>query len=200
MPFASRLAAACVAALVIAGGAAAHDAAPAGRLVSIVDTPGPGGPFGTNGFDIFNQQAQAQRFTVPADGGDVRLGRVGMYLMNNSDTEHPLVIVAVQTDAVDEGGNDSMPSGRSLETWKAPVETLGWNPVQQFFPTVKGPRLVAGRNYWVVVASHAPALVDPVWTFARKGIEFGSSNHGDGWWAAVSQGALTLQVDVLPLK
>lgn len=168
------------------------------KTVPLVDTPGPGGIFGYNGFDVFVEQKVAARFSVP-DTGDHRLVRVGIWFMNNSDTEQRTVNVSVQTDALDEGGSESLPSGRRLETWSAPVATVGWNPVEQFFTTVKGPRLKAGQNYWVVAASKSPPFVDPVWTFAKNGNMVTTTTYQGAWQTAGSGAALTLRVDAHPV-
>ena len=184
-----RTAALSLASLALAGRAGARPA-----TVPIVDLPGPGGAFGINGFDLFDGQAVAQRFTVPADG-DFRLARDGLYLMNNSDAERRFVRVQVRMDALDTGGAESMPGRHTIEQWSARVETLGWTPVEQFFRSAKAPRLQAGRNYWVVAGSRAQGGVDPVWLFAKHGSEVGSQNSGTGWYPGVAQGALTLRVD-----
>lgn len=165
----------------------------------IVDTPGPGGIFGTNGFDVFAEQSVGARFTVPADG-DMRLARIGLWLMNNSDTVQKKVRLSLQTDALDEGGAETLPSGVELERWTAPVQTLGWNPVEQFFVTKSGPVLQAGRSYWVVAASMSPPLVDPVWTFAKKGSMVSTTTFNGAWQTAGSGGALTLRVDARPVQ
>src|SRR5918911_787832 len=84
------------------------------RTVPIGDPPGPGGVFGINGFDVFAEQAVAARVTVPADG-DMRFVRAGLWLMNNSETEQRRVRLTLQTDALDEGGSETLPSGVVLE-------------------------------------------------------------------------------------
>lgn len=183
----------------VAGNAVAADTSGWTKTVPIVDTPGPGGLFGTNGFDIFIEQAVAARFTVPADG-DMRLARIGLWLMNNSETVQKKVRLTLQTDALDEGGSESLPSGVELERWTAPVQTLGWNPVEQFFVTKKGPHLVAGRSYWVVAASMSPMFVDPVWTFAKTGTMVSTTSHDGAWQTAGSGAALTLRIDAHPVK
>jgi len=182
-----------------AGNALAADTTGWTKTVPIVDTPGPGGLFGTNGFDIFIEQAVAARFTVPADG-DMRLARIGLWLMNNSETVQKKVRLTLQTDALDEGGSESLPSGVELERWTAPVQTLGWNPVEQFFVTKKGPHLVAGRSYWVVAASMSPMFVDPIWTFAKTGTMFSTTSRDGAWQTAGSAAALTLRIDAHPVK
>src|SRR3954471_18533295 len=142
-----RTASLALASLAFAGKAMARS-----PTVPLVDLPGPGGVFGVNGFDLFRGQAVAQRFTVPAEGA-FRLARVGLFLMNNSDTERRFVRVQVRMDALDTGGADSMPGRHAIETWSGRVETLGWTPVEQFFRSDHAPRLQAGRNYWVVAGS-----------------------------------------------
>ncbi|MEK8030217.1 hypothetical protein AACH06_05220 [Ideonella sp. DXS29W] len=183
-----------------AGPAVAADTTGWTKTVPIVDTPGPGGIFGVNGFDVFADQSVAARFTVPANG-DMRLARIGLWLMNNSETLQKKVRLTLETDALDEGGSASMPSGVELERWTAPVATLGWNPVEQFFETKKGPHLVAGRSYWVVAASMSPMFVDPVWTFAKRGSMITTTTFNGGWQPAGTEGsALTLRVDAHPVK
>ncbi len=181
------------------GAAMAADTTGWTKTVPIVDTPGPGGLFGTNGFDVFVDQAVAARFTVPADG-DMRLARIGLWLMNNSETVQKKVRVTLQTDAVDEGGSESVPSGVELERWTTPVQALGWNPVEQFFVTKKGPHLVAGRSYWVVAASMSPMFVDPVWTFAKTGNMVTTTSHDGAWQTSGNGAALTLRIDAHPIK
>lgn len=173
----------------------AADPAPA-ALVRLVNTPPPGGFLGFNGFDVYQLQSVAARFAVP-ETGDHRLLRVGLWLMNNSDTQQFNVRVSLQTDALDEGGTETLPSGRKLASWTAPVATLGWNPVEQFFAGGRGnaPKLLAGRNYWVVAESASPAFVDPVWTFASGGLMVTTTTQNGAWQTPGEGGALTLQVD-----
>lgn len=193
-----HLAALAAALMFSAGGALAAEVAAPRGVVSIVNTPAPGGFLGLNGFDVFSEQAVAARFTVPADG-DMRLARIGLWLMNNSDTLRKTVHLSLETDALDEGGSQTQPSGRVLEKWSAPVATLGWSPVEQFFETTKGPRLLAGRNYWVVAKSKSAPFVDPVWTFASKGLMVTTTTQNGEWQTAGNGGALTLQVDAKPV-
>lgn len=191
----AALAAACC----LAAGTAAAAGTGWSRTVPIVDTPGPGGLLGYNGFDVFAEQAVAARFTVPADG-DYRLARVGIWLMNNSETEQRKLRVMVQTDALDEGGSQTMPSGVELERWNSTVQTLGWNPVEQFFLTRSGPLLKAGRSYWVVAGSASPPFVDPVWTWAKNGTMWTTTSRDGAWQPAGEGAALTLRVDAHKVK
>jgi hypothetical protein len=177
-----------------AGPAAAPQNLP--QLVSLVNTPAPGGFLGLNGFDVFQGQSVAARFTVPASS-NFRLARVGIWFMNNSDSEQYPMRISVQTDALDEGGNETLPSGRRLATWVTTVKTLGWNPLEQFFRSTTGPRLRAGANYWVVAESDAPPFVDPVWTISKKGTAFSTTTYNGAWQTAGSGAAPTLQVDAV---
>ena len=86
-----------------------------------------------------------------------------------------------------------------LEQWTDAVDTLGWDPVEQFFVTKSGPLLQAGRSYWVVAMSKSPPLIDPVWTFARRGTMVTTTSSGGAWQTAGSGGALTLRVDARPV-
>ena len=186
--------------LIAVGGAASAAGCQAWtKTVPIVDTPGPGGVFGINGFDVFAEQAVAARFTVPADG-DMRLARVGLWLMNNSESEQRRVRVSVQTDALDEGGGETLPSGVVVEQWDTRVQTFGWNPVEQFFLTTHGPLLKAGHSYWAVAGSMSPPFVDPVWTFAKTGNMWTTTTYGGAWQTAGDGAALTLRVDAHPIK
>lgn len=169
--------------------------------VSLINTKAPGGVFGLNGFDVYALQRVAARFTVPATG-DHRLAKVGIWFFNNSDTQQAPVRVTVQTDAIDEGGTDTLPSGRRVALWEAPVATLGWNPVEQFFIASAGnaPRLKAGRHYWVVAESAAPPGQDPVWAFARRGLGVSTTTYEGAWQTAGEGAAITLQVDAVPIE
>ena len=159
----------------------------ASRYVSLVRTDQPGGMFGYWGFDLYTDQKVGARFEVPT-GADVRLARVGLWLMNNSGSFQGRVTVSVQTDALDEGGSQSLPSGSTLGRWTAKVDTLGWTPVKQFFTSASKPWLQAGRRYWVVAESAAPALQNPVWVTAASGSLF-STTTSQGAWQTGGDGA-----------
>lgn len=186
-------------ALCAALGGTAQAAGPA-AVVPIVDTAPPGGFFGYWGFDVFTEQSVGARFTVPA-GADHRLVRIGLWLMNNAETQQRAVRLSLQTDALDEGGTETLPSGKTLATWTARVETLGWNPVQQFFKATRSgfPALKAGRNYWVVAESSAPALFNPVWTVTAEGTMVTTTTFNGAWQTAGEGASLTLRVDAVPI-
>jgi hypothetical protein len=170
------------------------------KLVKLIHTAPPGGFFGYYGADLFQQQMAAQRFSVPADG-HLRLFRVSLWLMNNSDSEQAAVTLSVQTDALDEGGGQSMPSGHRIESWTRPVGTLGWNPVQQRFLSDRLPRLKPGHDYWVVAQSNAAPGADPLWVFSSDGTAMNCYTDANGDWQACGDAAaLTLTVEALPIR
>ncbi|HSI59763.1 MAG TPA: hypothetical protein VLA16_19535 [Ideonella sp.] len=190
---------AAASALLFASAGAASAQAVAGKTTAIYDTTAPGGWLGFNGFDIYQDQRVAARFTAPADG-DMRLARIGIWFMNNSDTVRAKMRISLQTDTLDDGGEATMPSGKVLEKWVARVATLGWSPVEQFFTTTKLPRLKAGHSYWVVAESMAD-FQDPVWLFASQGLQVNTVGHADGvWYPGGEAGALTLHVDAVPAQ
>jgi hypothetical protein len=170
------------------------------KLAKLIHTAPPGGFFGYMGADLFTQQMAAQRFSVPADG-HLRLFRVSLWLMNNSETEQPKVTISVQTDALDEGGQQSQPSGHRIESWTRPVGTLGWNPVKQDFTSDRLPRLKSGHDYWIVGQSTADPGADPLWTFSSDGTAMNCYTDASGAWQACGDAAaLTLTVEALPIR
>ena len=173
--------------------------ATAGSRIALLNTGKPGGPFGYWGFDVSSDQRVAGRFTVPASG-DFKLARIGVWLMNNSDTEQAKVKLSIQTDALDEQGSETLPSGVVLEHWSAPVATLGWVPVHQFFASGSKPVLKAGRSYWVVAESKAQPGQDPIWVAAAKGLLMSTTSHFGKWQTAGESAALTLRVDAVPVS
>jgi hypothetical protein len=166
--------------------------------VALLNTGKPGGWFGYYGFDVSSEQRVAGRFTV-SESGDYKLTRIGVWLMNNSDTEQATVKLSLQTDALDEQGTESLPSGVKLERWEAPVGTYGWSPVHQYFKSAKRPHLKAGHNYWVVAESKAAPGADPIWLVAAKGLLVSTTSYMGQWQPAGESGALTLRVDAKPV-
>jgi hypothetical protein len=184
---------------VLAAEPAAVEAGVAGSpRVALLNTGKPGGWFGYYGFDVSSEQRVAGRFTV-SPSGDYQLTRVGVWLMNNSDTEQATVKLSLQTDALDEQGSESLPSGVKLERWEAPVQTLGWVPVHQYFKSIKRPQLKAGHNYWVVAESKALPGADPIWLVAAEGLLVSTTSYMGQWQTAGESGALTLRVDAKPV-
>jgi hypothetical protein len=163
----------------------------------VFTTLGPfGGFFGLWGADLTPQQRAAERF-IPAT--DHTLDDARIWLMNNSASIYGSVTLRLELDAVDVGqGGVSRPSGIALEQWTFNIQTLGWNPVQHTVTSAARPPLRAGRKYWIVASSPAPALDNPVWNFASSGNAYTAISQADGSWAAGNAAALTLTVNGTP--
>ncbi|MDB5972751.1 MAG: hypothetical protein JWQ90_5201 [Hydrocarboniphaga sp.] len=167
----------------------------ADSTVVIYQTDVPGGAFGYWGSDVYTGQSVGARFTMP-EGQDLQFSRLGLYLMNNSDTIHGEVTLSLRPDQLDEGATESLPSTSTvLESWTITTEASGWTPVQQFVTSTAQPQLIAGHNYWVVAESDSPAGVDPIWVFAATGTGWSTTTSDGAWQTAGSAAALTLQVE-----
>lgn len=179
---------ACSLALAVAGSAAA---------AVVFATNGPfGGFFGLWGADLNPQQKVAERFIPSADHtfDDARI-----WLMNNSDSTFGQVTLRLELDAIDVGlGGTSRPSGVALEEWTFNIQTVGWTPVQHTVTGAARPALRAGRKYWIVASSPAPAGSNPVWNFASSGNAYTALLQLDGSWGAGNGAALTLVVNGTP--
>jgi len=163
---------------------------------TIYETADPGGAFGYWGPDVYEDQSVAARFTVETEA-DVALGRIGIWLMNNSydENDKPSITITLRTDALDEGGSESIPSETIIESWTFDIQAVGWDPVEEFVESTVQPMLQAGRNYWVVAESEAPALEDPVWPYAASGTGV-SSLYNQGYWYPAAEGAaLSMSVE-----
>jgi hypothetical protein len=126
----------------------------------IYETNGPfGGPFGLIGFDVSPEQSVAVRFTP---GADHTLDRLGLWFMNNSDTEHGQVTITLRTDDPD----FDIPSEVILEQWQFNITALGWDPMLEQLDSKVHPLLEAGTRYWIVAQSNAAPGFNPVWNWA----------------------------------
>ena len=132
-----------------------------------------GGPFGLIGFDVFEEQSVALRFTPEAD---FTLDRVSLWFMNNDDTGgHPLVNVTLRTNDAAGGG---IPSDVVLEQWQFNVSAVGWAPVLEHLDSVTHPALEAGTHYWVVAESASGPFINGVWNWAALDSGFMSICNG----------------------
>ncbi|MBT8486191.1 MAG: hypothetical protein HKO59_01350 [Phycisphaerales bacterium] len=159
------------------------------RADVIYETADPfGGPFGLIGFDVFELQSVAVRFT-PSDR--FALDQVGLWFMNNdfSGATHPIVTATLRTD--DDTGGESVPSETIIESWEFPVSAVGWDPMLEVLPSVRRPRLEPGTHYWIVAESDAPGGLDGVWNWASTGAGFVSICNGAGCtWSPGGSGAV----------
>lgn len=163
--------------------------APVAMAEVIFETEDPfGGPFGILGFDVFEDQSVAQRFTST---GDFTLDQVSLWLWNNDPSnEHPITVTLREDTNGGQGG--SIPSDVILESWTFDVPVTGtFNPILFDFSSVVLPELEDGANYWVAAESPTAGLHTPVWAIASPGNGFMSLAGSDGVWSPGANGANT---------
>jgi len=164
----------------------------------VYETNGPfGSPFGLIGFDVFERQSVAVRFT-PA--GDYRLDRVRVWFMNNdfSGANHAAVRLTIRNDAND--GEVSVPGDVVLDEMHFNVSAVGWDPVLESVESVAAPRLLSGVNYWVVAESDSPPLVNGVWNWAANDSGFTSTTDRNGWQPGGSGAVAATIVEGTPIR
>ncbi len=148
-----------------------------------------GSIFGINGFDVFQNQSVAVRFTPESD---FTLADVSLWMWNNDESGTPAPItVSVRTDMIDPKVG-SIPSDVILEEWDSEIATKGVFAPELFtFSSVETPALQGGVNYWLVAESDAPALQDPVWAWAANDTGLSTTTAFDtGAWQTAGMGAV----------
>jgi len=158
---------------------------------TIYETGNPfGGPFGLIGFDVFQEQKVAVRFTPNAD---FTLDRVSIWLMNNDgEGGHPPVTVSLRTD---NAAADSIPSDTILEQWQINVSAVGWDPQLEAMDSVTHPTLNAGVHYWIVAESDSGPFINGVWNWATNDSGMMSICNGDPCeWTPAGQSAVAATV------
>ena len=194
MAFGSSTRTALLAAAALALASAAH-------ADPIFQTADPEGGFlGYIGFDIFNQQSVAARFTP---SGKYTLDNVGIWFMSNDfdGTTPQSVTITLRTDANPGGDFTSVPSEVILETWTRDVPVAGWNPQIEIFDSATHPVLNAGQNYWLVAESSLEAFVNPIWVWSSEGTEFTATNQGPATpWQSGSGAAIGIRVNGTPAQ
>jgi hypothetical protein len=153
----------------------------------VYDTEDPfGGPFGVIGFDVFECQSVAVRFTPDSTH---TLDVISLWLWNNDEGggTPPLTITLRTHD--DEG--DGLPSDQILETWSIDMPQTGlFQPILIPFESEGHPQLQAGTHYWVVAESDSAALEDPVWAIAAEDSGISTTTRCDGEWQTPGSGAV----------
>jgi hypothetical protein len=177
--------------MLVAVVAAASLGGPFASADTIYQTNTPfGGPFGLIGFDVFQEQKVALRFTPNAD---FTLDRVSVWFMNNDgDGGHPPVTVSLRTDNAAAG---SIPSDTILEQWQINVSAVGWAPVLEAMDSSTHPLLSAGEHYWVVAESDSGPFINGVWNWAAQDSGMMSICNGDPCeWTPANSGAVAAGV------
>lgn len=177
---------------------AAFAAAPALADV-IYQTNNPfGGFLGINGFDVFQAQSVATRFT-PDQG--YTFDGFAVWLWNNDESGGtPPITFSLRLD--DPANGESRPSNTILETWQFTLPNTGvFNPEEFAFTSATNAELTAGQRYWIVAESPAGPGVDPVWAWAANdsGVSTNTDSVTGEWYPAPEQGAVaTLTVTGTP--
>lgn len=167
-------------------------AATAGATEVVYQTNDPfGGFLGINGFDVFESQSVAVRFTPD---GDFFLQQFRVWLWNNDDTGGtPAITFSLRYD--DPSNGESRPSGDVLESWSMNMSNTGvFEPVEfAFYANAYGEYLESGTRYWVVAESAAPAGLDPVWAWAANdaGVCTNTDSQTGEWYPAPETGAVS---------
>ncbi|MBI5863027.1 MAG: hypothetical protein HZB38_00670 [Planctomycetes bacterium] len=148
-----------------------------------------GGWFGINGFDVFEHQSVATRFTP---GAAHTIDGFSVWLWNNDESGgEPQITFTLRPD--DNTNGESRPSSTILETWTMSVPNTGlFNPVEFFFVSQSHTPLSAGQRYWIAAESQAAALADPVWAWAANdsGVTTNTDYFTGEWYPAPEQGAV----------
>ena len=155
----------------------------------IYETNSPfGGPFGVLGYDVFEGQSVAVRFTP---GMNYTLDSFSLWLWNNDGSGGtPPMTLALRPDDTKQGF--SIPSETVIEEWDFNLPNTGiFNPLLFTFESKSHPNLEEGQSYWITAESDTPPLVDPVWAIAAN--DSGPSSTTDCFgcpWEAVGNGAV----------
>ena len=164
--------------------------AAAAHADTIYATNDPFGSFlGINGFDVFEHQSVATRFTPAAD---YTIDGFSVWLWNNDDSgREPPITLTLRTD--DNTNGESRPSTTILETWTMNVPNTGvFEPVEFFFESSTHAELTSGVRYWIAAESPAAGGFSPVWAWAAN--DSGVSTNTDfvtgEWYPAPEQGAV----------
>lgn len=179
--------------------AAAFAGMPAASADVIYQTNNPfGGFLGINGFDVFQSQSVATRFTPDQD---YTIDGFAVWLWNNDESGGtPPMSFTLRLD--DPANGESRPSNTILETWEFTLPNTGvFNPLEFSFTSATNAALTGGQRYWIVAESPAGPGVDPVWAWAANdsGVSTNTDSITGEWYPAPEQGAVaTLTVTGTP--
>lgn len=147
-----------------------------------------GGAFGVLGFDVFEGQSVAVRFTA---GMNYSLDSFSVWLWNNDGSGGtPPMTLAIRSDDIRQGF--SIPSASVIEEWNFDLPNTGkFNPILFTFDSKSHPLLEAGQNYWITAESPSPPFIDPVWAIAANDSGISSTTDCLGCpWEAANSGAV----------
>jgi hypothetical protein len=155
----------------------------------IYATPGPyGGPMGVTGFDVYDGQSVAIRFS-PAR--NCTLTEVSLWLMCNTSPGQeisPTLAVSIREDAV------TGPAAEPLMTWTCQVAPVPFQPSLRVLEVEDQGVLLAGQSYWVVAESGCNLQRNPVWNWSGTGSGFVALRAEGGAWSAMEGVAVSVEV------
>jgi hypothetical protein len=162
-------------------------AAPADTIYATND---PFGSFlGINGFDVFESQSVATRFT-PAS--DYSFDGFSVWLWNNDDSgAEPSITFTLRTD--DGSNGESRPGSTIFETWTINIPNTGvFQPAEFSFESVIHTALTSGQRYWIAAESPATGGLDPVWAWAANdsGVSTNTDSQTGEWYPAPETSAV----------
>lgn len=145
-----------------------------------------GSPFGVLGFDVFQNQSVAIRFTPDED---YLLDRLSLWLWNNDGTGGtPPMTISLRNDEF--VADVSTPGDEIFESWDLDLPNTGkFNPTLFVFDSELHPILEAGVKYWVVAESESPPGFDPVWALAFPTLDiYSTTDFNTGEWSPAFEG------------
>ena len=154
----------------------------------VYETQGPfGSPFGVLGFDVYEGQSVAVRFTA---GMNYTLDSFSLWLWNNDVSGGtPPITLALRPDDTKQGF--SIHSETVIEEWDFDLPNTGlFNPLLFTFESKSHPSLEEGQTYWITAESDTPPLIDAVWAISAN--DSGPSSTTDCFgcpWEAAGSGA-----------
>lgn len=138
----------------------------------LFDSGSPPTQFGTDGFDIDNEQSIATRFISNIDAN---LDQIGVWMMSNdvnATNVQPVEVSLVQ-------GNRTHPIGNTLFNCTLEIHGIGWNPEFFVCNNTLDVALSVDNFYWIVLESNSPSQANPVCLMTNT-VAFSSNKNAFG--------------------
>ncbi len=138
------------------------------------------GPSGPPGFEVFDGQSVALRFTPERD---YTLDTIRLWIMSNDHSQATHFPVRVELRRSTPDG--SRPSPFIIDEMSFNVSAIGWDPILESVFSRTHPLLHAGVHYWIVLECDVH-IYNPVWNWsdgsvgiiALSGINTANFNEG----------------------
>ncbi|HYE60815.1 MAG TPA: hypothetical protein VD997_02370 [Phycisphaerales bacterium] len=152
-----------------------------------------GGPMGVTGFDVWDAQSVAIRFTPDRN---CSVSEVSLWLMCNTTAGQeiaPTLNVTLRAD-MDNDGDGIGPSPEPLVSWVCSVAPVPWQPVRHALACEENLMLGAGQSYWIVAESATPLRRNPVWNWSGSASGYVALRGNDGQWSCQEGVAVSVEV------